>query len=113
MSTANVTGSLLLAVAAGLTVFGLTTVRHRRRIVTAARSQVGLNSGDETSDHRIRIDGRLLLAAVTAAFVGVFAAGPLGIVLAPPPSYSLGAGPNISRDAARRFLMKRSAPRFS
>ena len=85
MSTANVTGSLLLSVAAGLTVFGLTTVRHRRRIVTAARSQVGLNSGDETSDHRIRIDGRLLLAAVTAAFVGVFAAGPLGIVLAPLP----------------------------
>ena len=85
MSGGTLTGSLLVAVAAGLAVHGLLTAHDHRRIAFAARSQVGLTSADEGSAQRPQIDRRLLIATVAAAAIGLLVGGPLGIIVAPLP----------------------------
>ena len=85
MSGGTLTGSLLVAVAAGLAVHGLLTAHDHRRIAFAARSQVGLTSADEGSAQRPQIDHRLLIATVAAAAIGLLVGGPLGIIVAPFP----------------------------
>lgn len=85
MSGGTLTGSLLVAVAAGLAVHGLLTAYDHRRIAFAARSQVGLTSADEGSAQRPQIDRRLLIATVAAAAIGLLVGGPLGIIVAPVP----------------------------
>ena len=85
MSGGTLTGSLLVAVAAGLAVHGLLTAHDHRRIAFAARSQVGLTSADEGSAQRPQIDRRLLIATVAAAAIGLLVGGPLGIIVAPFP----------------------------
>jgi tight adherence protein B len=85
MSGGTLTGSLLVAVAAGLAVHGLLTAHDHRRIAFAARSQVGLTSADEGSAQRPQIDRRLLIATVAAAAIGLLVGGPLGIIVAPVP----------------------------
>ena len=85
MSGGTLTGSLLVAVAAGLAVHGLLTAHDHRRIAFAARSQVGLTSADEGSAQRPLIDRRLLIATVAAAAIGLLVGGPLGIIVAPFP----------------------------
>ena len=85
MSGGTLTGSLLVAVAAGLAVHGLLTAHDHRRVAFAARSQVGLTSADEGSAQRPQIDRRLLIATVAAAAIGLLVGGPLGIIVAPLP----------------------------
>jgi len=85
MSGGTLTGSLLVAVAAGLAVHGLLAAHDHRRLAFAARSQVGLTSADEGSAQRPQIDRRLLIATVAAAAIGLLAGGPLGIIVAPLP----------------------------
>lgn len=85
MSGGTLTGSLLVAVAAGLAVHGLLAAHDHRRLAFAARSQVGLTSADEGSAQRPQIDHRLLIATVAAVAIGLLVGGPLGIIVAPVP----------------------------